>query len=207
MPDADDLAATLARLAAGDPAARDELFARTQLHLGRLAGRMLHGSFARVEAFEQTDDVMQSVFLRLLKSWDGVLAGDDGRPLADAAVYLSRVSRLVREVLIDMARSHHGRAGGRPARVPLDGEGGGADPGSDTHDPEPLAAWTEFHAAVGDLPEHLRRVVELRWYHDLGHDEIARLLGITSAASRKHWVSARLALARHLGRNLLSDSA
>jgi DNA-directed RNA polymerase specialized sigma24 family protein len=188
------IGAALGRLVAGDPAARDELLARTADRLRRLAGRTLRVGFPRVAAFEQTDDVIQSVMLRLLRGWDGVVEGEGGVAL-DAAEYLCRVSRLLREVLLDLARKHFGSAHRRPP-VPLDD-----DMGSDTLDPAALAAFTDFHTAVEELPDHLRRVVDLHWYQELTHAEVRGLLGIGESTSRKYWVEARVILARKLGGN------
>lgn len=182
------IGAALGRLVAGDPAARDELLARTADRLRRLASRTLRIGFPRVAAYEQTDDVIQSVMLRLLKGWDGVVDHDP-------AEYLCRVSRLLREVLLDLARKHFGSAGKRPP-VPLTD-----DVGSDTLDPAALAAYTEFHTAVEGLPDHLRRVVDLHWYQELPHAEASSLLGIGESTCRKYWVEARVLLARRLGGN------
>ncbi len=197
----------LARLAAGDPAAREQLLVRTQQRLQRLASKMLHGGFSRLERFEQTDDVMQSMFLRLLKGWDGILVGERGQALTDAGVFLCRATRLLREVLLDMARQHYGRAGNRPGRVSLDAADQssdgtpGYDPGTETLNPEALALFTEFHTAVEALPDHLRQVVDLHWYQEFTHQEVADLLGIAEPTSRKYWVAARLQLTEKLGAN------
>lgn len=188
------IGAALDRLVSGDPAARDDLLARTTDRLRRLASRTLRVGFPRVAAFEETDDVIQSVMLRLLKGWDGVMAGDGGVTL-DPAEYLCRVSRLLREVLLDLVRKHFGSAGKRPP-VPLTD-----DVGSDTLNPAALAAYTDFHVAVEGLPEHLRRVVDLHWYQELTHTEVSGLLGIGESTSRKYWVEARVLLARRLGSN------
>ena len=189
------IGAALDRLVAGDAAARDDLLARTTDRLRRLASRTLRVGFPRVAAFEQTDDVIQTVMLRLLKGWDGVVTGEGGVTLHPAE-YLCRVSRLLREVLLDLARKHFGSAARRPT-VPLVD----SDLGSDTLNPAALATYTEFHTAVEGLPEHLRRVVDLHWYQELTHAEVSRLLGIGESTSRKYWVEARVLLARRLGGN------
>ena len=91
----------LARLAQGEAGARDELFLRTQDRLRRLLGRYLHRDFARLTALEQTDDLLQDVQVRLLKSWDRLLQDEQGRAIQEPAVFFSRVWRLMREVLLD----------------------------------------------------------------------------------------------------------
>lgn len=171
MPDdaTPELGDALARFAAGVPEARDELLLPTQRPLRRVASSTLRGGFARVEECEQTDDLMQTMVLRLLECLNATVTDDRGEPVTDAGVFLCRVSRLLREVLIDMARRHHGRVGGRPGVVSRDAAdssevGAGVDPGTETLNPGPLASWTEFHTAVGDLPDNLRHVVELHWH-------------------------------------------
>lgn len=150
---------------------------------------------------------MQTMFLRLWKGWEAALKDEHGEPLLDPGVFLSRVTRLLREVLLDMARQHYGRGGGRPAQVSLDagsdsaGAGPGYDPGSESLNPEALALFTEFHKAVEELPDKYRQVVDLHWYQELTHEEVGALLGISKDTSRKHWAGARLRLCERLGSN------
>jgi DNA-directed RNA polymerase specialized sigma24 family protein len=46
-------------------------------------------------------------------------------------------------------------------------------------DPVRLAAWTEFHDQVAQLPPDLRAAFEARWYLNLPHAEAAELLGVS----------------------------
>lgn len=200
---ADDLTAQinqhLLRFHAGDQASRAWLLEHTYQRLEQLARRMLHGGFTRVESFEQTGDVIQEAYLRLLKNWDSFLRTPDGSAVTSAGVYLMHASRLIREVLIDLARHHHGRNGGRPLALSLnvDQSGAGIDPANDTYQPDTLALFSEFHEAVVQLPKKLREVVDLRWYQGLSHQEIAELLGLGESTVRKYWVEARLKLMDH----------
>lgn len=197
----------LTRLAAGDTAARDLLLVRTQERIRRLASKILHADFARVDRFEDTGDVVQNMTFRLIKSWDSVVTGDDGNPLVDVGQYLSRTSRLIREVLLDMARQHYGRGGNRPRQVSLNRDDTSTDgpalhdPGTDTLDPERVTLFSEFHAAVETLPEHYRRVVDLHWYQELPHHEVGQLMGIAEPTVRKYWVGARLQLQKQFEGN------
>ena len=90
----------LLRLHRGDPEAREALLARTQQRLERMARKMLHGGFARLGGFEQTMDVVQDVYLRLLKGWDKIVQDADGKVINSAAEFFMRTARLLREVLI-----------------------------------------------------------------------------------------------------------
>lgn len=198
----------LLRLADGDQAARDELFQRAHDRVRQLVSRCLHRDFARLAALEQTDDVLQDVYLRLLKGWDRLIQDEQGNAVREPAVFLSRVSRLIREVLLDSVRHHHGRTGYRPQARSLatdDEQAPAFDPGSDTHNPEALAMLNDFHHRVETLPDLLRQVVDLHWYQDLSHPEVAALLGLGESTVRKYWVQARLKLIEQLGQNPFAE--
>lgn len=184
---------------AGDEQSRAWLLEHTYHRLEQLARRMLHGGFTRVEPFEQTGDVIQEAYLRLLKNWDAFLRSPDGAAVTTAGVYLMHASRLIREVLIDLARHHHGRSGQRPQALSLniDHSGPAIDPTNDTYQPDRLALFSDFHDSVRQLPQHLRDVVDLRWYQGLSHQETADLLGLGESTVRKYWVEARLKLMDH----------
>ncbi|MBL8824628.1 MAG: sigma-70 family RNA polymerase sigma factor [Planctomycetia bacterium] len=191
----------LIRLNEGEPQAREELLARTQQRLERMARKMLHGGFVRLSSDEETMDVVQDVNIRLLKSWDKLTKNEDGKTLGSAAEYFMRTARLLREVLIDLSRKHHGRGTRKPGTVPLQGGdsqdsmgGYQHDPGTETLGPSSLSMWTEFHHVVEQLPEEIRQVVDLHWYQDLTYEESAQLLGIGESTVRKRWVAARLEL-------------
>lgn len=201
----------LSRLAEGDSTARDDLFRRAHERLRQLLGRALHRDFARLSAVEQTDDLLQDIHVRWLKSWDQLLADQQGQIIQDAGVFLSRVSRLIREVLLDSVRHHFGRSGNRPQVRPLDSGLNAhgsprAEPGTETHEPAALARLTEIHEAIEALPERLRRVVDLHWYQGISHAEVAALLGLGESTVRKDWVKARLTLVDRFGENPLTDS-
>lgn len=203
------LSMALARLAEGEAAARDELFLRTQNRLRRLLGRYLHRDFPRLAELEQTDDLLQDVHVRLLKSWDHFLQDEQGRAIQEPAVFFSRVSRLMREVLLDCARRHFGRAGERRRVQRFDPEQTQVGtpvfgPAPDAQDPEVLAQLTEFHRAVEALPPPLRQVIDLHWYQELPHAEVAVMLGLGESTVRKYWVKARLSLIDQLGENPFS---
>jgi RNA polymerase sigma factor (sigma-70 family) len=183
----------------GDPQARAELLGHTRDRLARIARRMLHGPHARLEVLEQTDDVVQELYVRLLERWHSFF--EQPQPVASVSDYFFRAAGMMRNLLIDLGRKHFGRQAQRQRPLPLEaggeaaaGAGPGNEPAADADDPADLSFWTEFHQEVERLPEGLRAVVDLRWYHDLTHPEIAALLGVAEVTVRGRWAKARLEL-------------
>jgi RNA polymerase sigma factor (sigma-70 family) len=180
------------RLRAGDPAARDELFALAADRLQRLARHML-AEFTRLRGMEETADVVQSASVRLLRALEAA-------PPGTAAEFFRLAATQIRRELIDLYRHHFGRRDGSPRRQAA----GNADTpsaaiaGGTTFNPDRLAAWTEFHEQVGRLPDDERATFELLWYEGLGQAEAASLLGVSVATVKRRWMAARLALRRHL---------
>jgi DNA-directed RNA polymerase specialized sigma24 family protein len=60
----------LERAMTGDVAARQRLLELTRDRLMRHARRHLHGRHARLEPFEQTDDVVQQLYVKILQNQD-----------------------------------------------------------------------------------------------------------------------------------------
>ena len=58
----------LERATSGDVAARQRLLELTRDRLMRHARRHLHGRHARLEPFEQTDDVVQQLYVKILQN-------------------------------------------------------------------------------------------------------------------------------------------
>lgn len=195
----------LQKLQQGDPQAREELLARTHNRLERMTRKMLHGSFERLSNSEQTMDVVQNVYLRLLKGWDKIVSDANGQVIQTSAEYFKRTARLLREVLIDLCRSHYGRDVQRPGMIPLQpgssddsNAGWQHDPGNESLGPSPLSMWTEFHLAVEKLPEELRQVVDLHWYQGLTHEETGQLLDLPEPKVRRKWTEAKTILNHYL---------
>src|SRR5476649_2911770 len=86
----------LARLSAGDAAARNELFRHASGRLERLARRMLH-HYPTVHRWAGTDDVLQNALIRLLRALETV------HP-ATPRDFLGLAAEQIRRELIDLAR-------------------------------------------------------------------------------------------------------
>ena len=65
-----DLQGYLERAVAGDAEARRRLLELTRDTLMRHARHFLHGQYARLEPFAQTDDIVQQLFVKILQNQD-----------------------------------------------------------------------------------------------------------------------------------------
>jgi RNA polymerase sigma-70 factor (ECF subfamily) len=194
----DDAATTelqgwLARLNANDPRARDELIQRSMNRLRRLVHHSLSG-FARLRRFEDTDDVLQGLLLRLLRRLESV------HP-PTAADFFRLAASEARKTLIDLTRHYCGPQGAviREARIPesaSDQSAGHLEGYDSTYNSDKLANWQEFHRQVELLPAEEADVFAMIWYNDLKQEEVAAALGVSVPTVKRRWLSARLRLQR-----------
>jgi RNA polymerase sigma-70 factor (ECF subfamily) len=193
----------LERAITGDIAARQRLLEVTRDRLIRHARRFLHGHYARLEPFAQTDDVVQQLYVKILQNQDRFWVNSEGKPVGSLAEFFGRSSAWMRDVLCDQLRKAYGRDDNRPALLPLDGgayeTGPRCEPLSSTLDAEKLRRWTEFHEAATRLPEELRAVFDLLWYQGISQAEAAALLGIAVPTVKLRWMKARLQVQQALG--------
>jgi DNA-directed RNA polymerase specialized sigma24 family protein len=151
----------LERVITGDGAARRRLLELIRDRLMRHARRLLHGRYARLEPFAQTDDVVQQLFIKILRHPDRFWVDARGEPVRTLAEFFGHASAWMRDVLCDLLRTAYGRDDDRPAVLPLDGGPADAgprhEPSSDTLDGEKLRRRTEFHEAAARLPADLTR--------------------------------------------------
>jgi RNA polymerase sigma-70 factor (ECF subfamily) len=180
------------RLQAGDESARQELLRCACERLTRLTRKMLKG-YPRVRRWEQTDDVLQNAAVRLYRTLGEV------RP-ASAADFFRIAALNIRRELLDLTKHYYGPRG-------LGANYASAAPGSDaeglsptegraeeTGDPSRLAAWTEFHQQIDQLPDEEREVFDLLWYQELSQVDAAELLKVSERTIKRRWQSARLKL-------------
>jgi RNA polymerase sigma factor (sigma-70 family) len=201
----------LERAMTGDAEARQRLLELTRNRLMGHARRFLHGSYARLEPFAQTDDVVQQLYVKILQNQDRFWVNADGEPVRSLAEFFGHTSAWIRDVLCDRLRKEYGRGDNRPAVLPLDG--GPSDTGpryelsSSTLEGEKLRRWTEFHEAAARLPEDLRAVFDLLWYQEMSQAEAAALLGLAVPTVKLRWMKARLQVQHALGGSPFDDSA
>jgi RNA polymerase sigma factor (sigma-70 family) len=193
----------LERALTGDAEARQQLLELTRDRLMRHARRHLHSTYARLEPFDQTDDVVQQLYVKILRNQERFWVNGDGEPVRTLAEYFGHASAWMRDVLCDLLRKEYGRDDNRPAVLPLDvgssDTGPSYEPSSRTLDGEKLRRWTEFHEAAARLPDALRAVFDLLWYQELSQAEAAALLGIAVPTVKLRWMKARLQVQEALG--------
>src|SRR5262249_10284286 len=167
------------------------------------ARRLLHGRYTRLEPFEQTDDVVQQLYVKILQNQDRFWVNADGEPVRTLGEFFGHTSAWMRDVLCDRLRKECGRGANRPAASPLDGGPSHTGPRhelySSTLDGEKLRRWTEFHEAVARLPAELRAVFDLLWYQGMSQAEAAPLLAIAVPTVKLRWMKARLLVQQALG--------
>ncbi len=104
------------------------------------------------------------------------------------------LSQLIRRILIDHARSHQRAKRGSGARpLPLDDVLGLGE----TRHPE-LIALDDALDDLADFDPRQARVVEMRFFMGLTHEQIAEVLGVSLATVNREWKTARMWLERAL---------
>jgi RNA polymerase sigma-70 factor (ECF subfamily) len=193
----------LERAVTGDADARRLLLALTRDRLMRHARRSLHGRYARLEPFAETDDVVQQLYLKVLQNQDRFWVNAHGEPVRTLAEFFGHSSAWMRDVLCDLLRKVYGRSDNLPAVLPLDRGHSGIhpryEPSSTTLDGEKVRRWTEFHETVARLPADLRAVFDLLWYQETTQADAAALLGVSVPTVKLRWMKARLQVQQALG--------
>jgi len=194
----------------GDADARQRLLELTRDRLMGHARRLLHGSYARLEPFAQTDDVVQQLYIKILRNQNRFWVKADGKPVGTLAEFFGHTSAWMRDVLCDLLRKEYGRNDNRPTVLPLNVGSSDTEPlhepSSDTLEGEKLRRWTEFHEAATRLPDDLRAVFDLLWYQQMSQAGAAALLGIAVPTVKLRWMKARLLVQQALGGSPFDDS-
>jgi RNA polymerase sigma factor (sigma-70 family) len=181
--------ACLEQLAAGDLSARDRILELCATRLRALASRMLD-RYPAVRRWDDTDDVFQNAALRLHHAL-GTL-----RPQAPRDVMMLAAAQVRRE-LLDLARryagpqshaAHHatnlGAAEFDPDAAPFHTDRSAAPDAR-------LDRWSQFHAAIDELPAESREMFHLVWYLGADQKTIARLLDCSKRTVKTRWRAAR----------------
>jgi RNA polymerase sigma factor (sigma-70 family) len=187
------IAGCLARLAAGEPRAREDVLEVCMARLHVIASRML-ADFPVVRRWNDTGDVLQGGLVRLHRALADVQPGTPRDLLALATKQMHRE-------LIDLARKY---AGPRSHAANHDTNSiRGVDRVQKTdlaaNDHSELDRWTAFHDVVEGLPPKEREVFRLVWYFGCEQQQVAETLGCSTRTVKRHWQAAREAVSAALG--------
>jgi RNA polymerase sigma factor (TIGR02999 family) len=173
----------LARWKAGDGDALGELIPVLYDQLRQVARRHLRRE--RADHSFQSSALVHEVYLRL---------GEQTPFEADSRRHFIMVaSRLMRQILVDHARSHGALKRGADRTVYLDTSM--VLPQAQSVD---VLVLDDALNVLAKLDEQQERIVELRFFGGLMNEEIAEALGISLSTVKRDWNVARAWLAREL---------
>ena len=178
---AERLTVLLSRVTAGDPAARDALFAATYPELRRLAHSRLYGG-GRNTVLDTTALVHES-YLRLVQT--GALKLEDRR------AFFGYASQVMRSVIVDSARARMAeRRGGDLQKMTLSTDlAGNLQP-----DEQGIV---QVHEALQELEQadaRAAQMVQMRYFGGYSDKEIAEALGVTERTVQRDWEKAQMLL-------------
>jgi RNA polymerase sigma-70 factor, ECF subfamily len=180
----DGVTQLLADWQAGDDHALEQLMPLVYGELRRLAGRYLNRE--RQGHTFQTQDLIHEAFLRLI--------GQRQADWQNRSHFFAIAAQMMRRILVDHARSRGARRhGGDVRQLVLDDAMDVA-----VHRDADLVALDEALTDLARVDESLARIVELRFFGGLDHDEIASLLGVSNPTVRRRWRVAKAWLYRWL---------
>jgi len=121
----------------------------------------------------------------------------DQRPFdtENRAHFLAVASRLMRQILVDYARTHSSAERGADSMVELDTSF--VLPQVRSTD---LVALDDALNALAKLDEQQGRIVEMRFFGGLATEEIAEVLGISASTVKRDWNVAKAWLTRQMKR-------
>ena len=179
-----DVTQLLARWREGDDQALEDVLSLVYGELRRLAGRHLNHESARRTL--QTHDLIHEAFLRLV--------GQRHVDWQNRAHFFGIAAQMMRRILIDHARRRSsGKRGGKLRLVVLD-----EVPEIAVKSDAGIVAVDEALLELAQVDAELARIVELRFFGGLEHDEIAMVLGISNVTVRRRFRLAKAWLYRRL---------
>jgi len=188
-----DVTLLLAKWRGGDDQALDELVSLVYNELRRLAGRYLNHEYAGQTL--QTHDLIHEAFLRLI--------GQRHVDWQNRAHFFGIAAQMMRRILTDHARRRSSaKHGGGLRRVVLDDV-----PDIAASSDAEILAVDEALVELKEVDEELARIVELRFFGGLEHDEIAAVLGVSNATVRRRFRVAKAWLFRRLSETEPVDGA
>ncbi len=170
---------------AGDQDALEALIPLVYKELHSLAHYCLHGE--RSQHTLQSTALVHEAYLRLV----------DQRPVQsdNRAHFRAIAARLMRQILVDYARSRRAAKRGVDCTVQLD-----TAVDASQKKPAELVELDEALKQLSRMDPQQGRIVELRYFAGLTIEETAAVLGISAATVKRDWNLARAWLAREIKR-------
>jgi RNA polymerase sigma-70 factor (ECF subfamily) len=173
----------LDRWKAGDRDALDALVPQIYSELHSLAHRYLHGE--RSGHTLQTTALVNEVYLRLVKQ--GPFR------VENRSHFIALAARLMRQILVDYARSHRAAKRGAECKVELT---------EDLEQPVTrdvdVMALDDALTALSQFDAQQSLIVELRFFGGLTIEETAAVLGASVASTKRDWSMAKAWLSREM---------
>ncbi|HEY6804350.1 MAG TPA: sigma-70 family RNA polymerase sigma factor [Pyrinomonadaceae bacterium] len=159
----------------GDEVAGDELISLVYGQLRRIARNRLRGEFASQNL--QTTDLINEAYLRLV---------DQSVDWQNRAHFFGIAARLMRQILVDSARTRHAlKRGGDQHQISLS-----AADGELKHCAH-LLALDEALETLAEVDPQRSHIVELRFFGGLTIDETAEVMCVSTATVERSWRAAR----------------
>src|SRR5215472_12066346 len=186
-----DITEFLVRWRAGDQEALEQLIPLVYAELRRIAHNHLRGE--RPGHTLQSAALVHEVYLRLL----------DQKPLEaeNRAHFLAVASRLMRQILVDYARSH--AAAKRGANLQADFNT--ALLVSHERSAE-LVALDDALNQLSRIDEQQGRIVEMRFFGGLTIEQIGEVLGVSRSTVKREWNVAKAWLTRQIKRGSVGEA-
>jgi RNA polymerase sigma-70 factor (ECF subfamily) len=178
----------LAAWGEGDQAAFDRLIPVVQAELRRIARRKMANE--RADHTLQPTALVNEAYLKLVDirhvKWQ------------DRAHFFAMAARVMRRVLVDVARAHgYQKRGGGACRVSLHESAVVA-----SEQEEDVIALDEALEALAAFDARKAQIVEMRFFGGLSVEETAEALDISQRTVKRDWTMARLWLLREMKRAL-----
>ena len=182
-----DVTRLLDAAAAGDRRAAADLLPLVYDELRKLAAARM--------APESPDHTLQPTAL-VHEAYLRLVGNEAGRPWNGRGHFFAAAAEAMRRILVESARRKlTDRAGGRLERVALPDDLTASTP------PEELLALDEALAEFERHDPDAAKLVKLRFYAGLSHQEAAEALGLSRRAADRVWALARAWLYRQISKN------
>jgi len=166
----------LAQPHAGDVRALQAVFPLVYNELRRVAHRYLRNE--RADHILQSTALVHEAYLRLEKQGNGAFKNRDH--------FVAICAQLMRQILVEYARSRNAAKRDGEFRVSLSGEVAGKAPSLD------MIALDDALNELAKLDAVQSRIVELRFFGGLSIEETSKVINLSPTTVKRSWATARL---------------